>query len=55
MEAADSLHNVFSSHDLWKQPSFFDDGESEESTLFPPLQLDSEPSRVSHKHVNASC
>ncbi|RAR09697.1 gamma-tubulin complex component gcp6 [Stemphylium lycopersici] len=51
MEAADSLHNVFSSRDLWSQPSFFDDGESEESTLFPPLQLDIAAIRFDHPYA----
>lgn len=43
MEAGDSIHNVFSSDRLWEQSSFFD--VKEESSLFTPLQLDSEPSR----------
>ena len=46
MDARDSIHNVFSTDRLWQQPSFFDDADSHESSLFAPLELDSGLSRL---------
>ena len=45
MDARDSIHDVFSTEHLWRQPSFFDD-DSQESSLFAPLELDSGSSRL---------
>lgn len=56
MDAPGSIHNVFSTDRLWEKPSFFDPREAHEQSLFPPLQLDSEPSRLPReKNVDASC
>ena len=55
MDAGDSIHDVFGSDRLWEQSSFFDLSELQDSSLFAPLQLDSEPSRLQYTHVDASC
>ena len=49
MEAADSGYNVFSTDDLWRQPFFLEEADTNESFLFAPLELDSEPSRLQYK------
>jgi hypothetical protein len=54
MDPGDPIHDAFSSDRLWQQPSFFDEDDVQGSSLFAPLQLDSEPSRLVRKHVNAS-
>jgi hypothetical protein len=46
MDARDSIHDVFSTDHLWRQPSFFDDADAQESSLFAPLELDSGSSRL---------
>lgn len=42
MEDDDAVDNVFSSAGLWKESKLFAEGDARESTLFAPLQLDSE-------------
>ena len=46
MDARDSIHDVFSTDRLWQEPSFFDHADSQESSLFAPLELDSGSSRL---------
>jgi hypothetical protein len=41
MEDAAVVDNIFSSGQLWKQSTLFDDPDAYESNLFTPLQLDS--------------
>lgn len=42
MDDETSVHDVFSSSRLWRQSTLFDAPDAHESTLFAPLQLDSE-------------
>jgi hypothetical protein len=42
MDGDASVDDVFSSGQLWKQSTLFADSDPYESTLFAPLQLDSE-------------
>lgn len=42
MENADPLDDVFSSEGLWKQSTLFAEPQLDASSLFAPLQLDSE-------------
>ncbi|CAN9196274.1 unnamed protein product [Alternaria alternata] len=51
MDARDSIHNVFSTDRLWQQPSFFDDADSHESSLFAPLELDISSIRFDHPYA----
>jgi hypothetical protein len=53
MDERDSIHDVFSTDHLWTQSSFFSDVDSQDSSLFAPLELDSASSRLSNKNVNA--
>lgn len=55
MDTGASMHDVFSSDRLWEQSSFFDLAELQDSSLFAPLQLDSEPSRLPYTHLDAPC
>ncbi|KAI4621509.1 uncharacterized protein J4E87_006726, partial [Alternaria ethzedia] len=50
MDARDSIHDVFSTEHLWRQPSFFDD-DSQESSLFAPLELDISSIRFDHPYA----
>ncbi|KAI4698999.1 hypothetical protein J4E81_004890 [Alternaria sp. BMP 2799] len=50
MDARGSIHDVFSTEHLWRQPSFFED-DSQESSLFAPLELDISSIRFDHPYA----
>jgi hypothetical protein len=50
MDDDPSVHDVFSSGHLWRQSTLFDAPDAHESTLFAPLQLDSEFVACLHPH-----
>jgi hypothetical protein len=48
MDGEAAVDDVFSSGQLWKQSTLFADSDAYESTLFAPLQLDSESIACPH-------
>ncbi|KAI1510179.1 Spc97-Spc98 domain containing protein [Pyrenophora tritici-repentis] len=53
MEADDSIYNVnvFSTDDLWRQPTSFEDADTRESFLFAPLELDISSIKFDHPYA----
>ncbi|CAE7026663.1 hypothetical protein CFE70_003798 [Pyrenophora teres f. teres 0-1] len=57
MEADDSRYNanVFSTDDLWRQPSLLEDADARESFLFAPLELDISSIKFDHPYAPKHC